>query len=481
MNKSPLIIIIAFLSFSLLVSAQESSSGGIDIGINEVKGTITANDVAEYELTISNNLGKDMDFFVAKNFYSEKWRTTADPYLASISSGFSKTVKLHLSPVKFLTPADYKLVVTIESRDKSYSKEIPLDIKIIPFGDNNVKTELIMDEKIDPRLGSVARVSLENLYNFDIEKVRLTFGSKLMTYERNFKLFANEKRVEIFQLNFDDDVNLGEYKFEAVVKSEKEDYILGRATEEVMLTPYSEVTERVFKSSNFNKKILITKDNTGTEKTKEQVSLELTFIENLMARFNVNPDSVEKIGNIYLAKWEFSLEPGDRKDIIVAIPYGTYLLVLIVVILLAYIIFYITRRKIVLVKKVIDVTKDKEGIRGIKIILHLKNKGNKAVEKIRIIDYLPQLVSAPTNFGPLKPSRVQKSMDGRVRMVWDFDGLGRKEERIVSYIAKSNLSIIGKLLLPEAVIEYQVGKKHYHIKSNRLTLLIKPSQKERRS
>ncbi len=479
MNKSILIFIIALFILPIYVYSQGSS--GIEIAASERKGTITANDLAEYELTISNNLGRDMDFFIAKNFYSEKWRVTADPYIASVGAGFSKTVKLQLAPTKFLTPADYKIIVNVESRDKSFSKEIPLDVKIIPFADNNVKIELIMDEKIDPRLGSIARVSMENLYNFDIEKIRLTLSNKLFTHERNFKLFANEKRVEVFQLNFDEDIKLGEYKFEVAVKAEKEEFILARTSKNIMLTPYPDVTERVFKSSNLNKKIIITKDNTGTEETNEEINLELTLFEKILARFNTNPDSIEKIGDIYLARWEFSLEPGDRKDIIISIPYGTYLLIMLVIGIPAYIIFYVTRRKVVLAKKVVDVTKDKEGIRGIKIILHLKNKGNRGIEKIRVIDYLPKLVSSPSQFGSMKPTRVQKSMDGRVRMVWDFDGLRRGEERILSYVAKSNLSIIGKFLLPEAVVEYQFGKKLYHVRSNPLTLLTKASEKERRS
>ena len=479
MNKLLTLLIFAMFAFSVFVSAQ---SEGVEIEINEIKGVITANDVAEYDLVISNNMGKDMDFFVAKSFYSEKWRVVADPYFVSTASGFSRSTKLHISPTGFLIPADYKFVITVESRDKSYSKEIPVDVKVVPFGDENVKTELIVEDKIDPRLGSVARVSLDNLYNFDIDNVKLEFNSELFSFDRDFKLKANEKRVEIFQLSFNEDAKLGEYKFNAVVKTGDGNYILGRAVEEVILSPYSEVTGKVFISNKFNKKILITKENTGTEERKEQVKIELSVIENLLSRFNVQPDSIDKVDGKYLAEWKFLLEPGDRKDIVVTIPYGTYLLILLVISLLTYITYYVTKRKVVLVKKVINVTKDREGIRGIKIILHLKNKGNKAIEKIRVIDYLPSLVAASSqDFGSMKPTRTQKSLDGRMRLVWDFDGLGRKEERILSYIAKSNLSIIGKLLLPEAVVEYQTGKKLYHVRSNKLTLLTKASAKEKKS
>ena len=68
-----------------------------------------------------------------------------------------------------------------------------------------------------------------------------------------------------------------------------------------------------------------------------------------------------------------------------------------------------------------------------------------------------------------------------MRLVWDLDGLDRGEERIISYVAKSKLSIIGRLALPDAVVEYYSGRKYVHVCSNKLTLLTKESEKEKKS
>ncbi len=477
MNKLLSLLFLVFFVFSVSVFAQ---SKNVELSVKKVKDNMDANGYAEFDIVIMNNVQKNIDFFVAKNFYSEKWRVTADPYLLSVDSGFSRSTRLNLQPTKFLLPGDYKIVVLVESRDKTFSKEIPFEVKIVPFGEDNIKTELIIEDKIDPRLGSSARVSLENLYNFAVNNVRVSLYSDLFSFEKNFNLKANEKRVEKFQLEFEDDVDFGEYTVNVVVMAE--DKILGKDDKTVTLSPYSEVTEKIFRSNNFNKRIVITKENTGTEDTNEEVKVELSLTEKILARFNVKPDSIEKIGGKYIAIWSFTLEPGDRKDVIVTLPYGTYLLILLVVAVLTYIVTYLTKTKISLAKKVIDVTKDRDGIKGVKIILHLKNRGNKTVERIKIIDYMPRLIgSTSQDFGILRPSRVQRSLDGRTRLVWDFEGLKRGEERIVSYVAKSKLSIIGRLLLPEAVAEYQVGKRHYHKKSNRLTLLTRASKKERMS
>ena len=81
------------------------------------------------------------------------------------------------------------------------------------------------------------------------------------------------------------------YLFTVSVKSGRD--VLGGANKNVLLSPYSEVTEKVFRSNNFNKKILITKENTGTDKSVEDVKLELTSMERLLARYNIRPDRIE--------------------------------------------------------------------------------------------------------------------------------------------------------------------------------------------
>ena len=472
-----MLILVFLLSFS--VFAQEKKDP-VEINVVRSENKITANDAAIFEVSISNNQLRNTDFFIAKNFFSERWRVAAQPYILSVESGFSRNTQLRIAPSKFLVPGEYKLVIGIESRDGSFKEELLLEIEVIPFGEDNVRTELIVDDKIDPRIESTVRVELENLFNYNIDDVNIQLESDLFEFENNIELKANEKRVEKFELNFPADVKLGEYEFSVVVKTGKD--VLGAANKKVLLAPYSEVTEKIFRSNKFNKNIVITKENTGTEKSSEEVNLELTWIEKILARYNIPPDSVNKADGKYIVRWFFSIEPGERVDIIVNLPYGTYLSILLITLLLVYLIFYITRRKVVLVKKIIDVTKDSEGIKGVKIILHLTNRGNKAIEKIRIIDYLPKMVAASgKDFGTMKPTRVQKSTDGRLRLVWDLDGLDRGEERIISYIARSSLSIIGKLLLPEAVVEYQTGRSHVHVRSNKLTLLTKASEKEKRN
>ena len=86
--------------------------------------------------------------------------------------------------------------------------------------------------------------------------------------------------------------------------------------------------------------------------TKIQVKgnkLDVIWTERALERIGISTDGtehadgsiqIEKIDGKYIAVWGFSLEPKDRKDIVVTLPYGTYLLILFVIALLIYIIFY---------------------------------------------------------------------------------------------------------------------------------------------
>ena len=475
--------IFAFLVVLLsmgVMAIEDRDKDDIEITITTENNQITANDFAIFDVAVASNLLRDSDFFIAKNFYSDKWRVTADPYIVSVQSGFSKKTRLKVVPLGFLAQGKYNLIITVESRDKAIIKEVPLEVEIIPFGEENVKTDLIIDSKIDPRSGTIARVKLENLFNYDIEEVTILFTSELFDFKREVSLEANEIKIEKFNLEFDETVELGEYLFKVNVKSGHE--VLGGANKKIELTSYTEVTEKVFRSNNFNKRIIVTRENTGTEESSETVNLELTSFERFLAKYSDQPDEIENVGGKYVVHWIFNLSPGDRKDIVVTLPYGTYLAILLLIIVFIYIALYVSRKKVVLIKRVADVHKDREGIKGIKIILHLTNRGNKAIHKIRVIDYLPKLVAASNkDFTTMRPSKVQRSHDGRMRLVWDLDGLDRGEERIISYIAKSKLSIIGKLTLPDAVVEYHSGKKYIHVRSNKLTLLTQASEKEEES
>ena len=188
--------------------------------------------------------------------------------------------------------------------------------------------------------------------------------------------------------------------------------------------------------------------------------------------FDKEPNRLSREGDEYVAEWEFLLDSGEMFTINVTTNYTTAFWSLIIVILVLYFIYQVKKKKLIITKKVISVNKDKDGISGMKVILHLTNRSRRNVQDIRLVDVLPSLIgTSPHSFGTLYPTKVTKTALGNIKLIWHIGDLHREEERIISYVAKSRLSIIGKLILPSAVVSYKKGERTIKSRSNKLTLL----------
>ena len=74
------------------------------------------------------------------------------------------------------------------------------------------------------------------------------------------------------------------------------------------------------------------------------------------------------------------------------------------------------------------------------------------------------------NFGTAIPDQIISKRKG-TRLVWKFDSLAPKEERLLSYEIKSKIHVIGKLNIPQAsLVQTKSGKKISKIFSGKLNL-----------
>jgi hypothetical protein len=93
----------------------------------------------------------------------------------------------------------------------------------------------------------------------------------------------------------------------------------------------------------------------------------------------------------------------------------------------------------------------------------IKNKGKREIKNLRIVDQLFNAKTIPTDYGTLRPSRVNRKGENVV-LVWDNITLVGKEERILSY--RVNVEIKNRIILPRAMVKYRVGKISRVVKSN---------------
>ena len=196
-------------------------------------------------------------------------------------------------------------------------------------------------------------------------------------------------------------------------------------------------------------------------------------MQRIFSRFSEEPSKIEKTKDGYNLEWSFTLEAGEVKEIIITTNYYVLFFGIIAIIIIGLVLFYYGGKKVFAYKTVRKVGKDDEGINYVKIALHVKNKTGMALNNVKIVDYLPKLVHViKKDFGTMKPDKIQVSRSsGTMRLVWELEGLDKGEERVITYAIHSKMSIIGKLILPNAIVEYKGKKKFMKIKSNKLSIL----------
>jgi hypothetical protein len=119
--------------------------------------------------------------------------------------------------------------------------------------------------------------------------------------------------------------------------------------------------------------------------------------------------------------------------------------------------YYMTRYK--LVKTILH---KKNGYIGVQ--LSIKNKTNKKQKNVVVEDYVPIPLMISREFGTMSPTAIRKKKDKLVLM-WKFDELQPREERMLSYKMKSKLKVEGQIVIPPATIIQKDGKKTIDIVS----------------
>ena len=177
--------------------------------------------------------------------------------------------------------------------------------------------------------------------------------------------------------------------------------------------------------------------------------------------------SILKTENGYDLKFNLSLKAGESKTIIIVIDYKPLWIVIVLILILIALLYYYLRPAIRITKKAFKFKKDKDGLIEIKVMLHVKNTSNKTTKDVKVIDLLPRMVKPVAEFGTLKPVKAQKSLHG-IRFIWEIPLLEKHSERVISYVVKSALPVIGTITLPSASIQYTDAKgKVMNIISNK--------------
>ena len=468
MKYAYLLITMLFLLSVVSVNAEgvvlSKENEDIEIGSSE--------DSAVFDLVILNDDRRERDFFITFP-YNPNWRVNVEPYLLKIPSKSTKKANIQIFSLNNKNLGSYELNLNIKSRDKEINEVYTFKVTILPFSGDEVITQLTIPDRIDPRVGGIIKLKLENLREFDIEDLEVFVKSKDIFSERRFlNLKSGEINLQEFKFELPNpDIDPGTYDVTAEVKYGNK--IIGSDKDTFILAGFTDVVEKTNTEGRFLKReAIVSKINGGTDEKEENIIIMVSSFNKRFTKFDKEPNTFVETEDGYKAEWNFVLGSGETFTVNIVTNYTTAFWSTASIVLVVVSIYQYKRKKIVVSKKVLTVHKDKEGISGMKVVLYIRNRTRKNVEDIKVVDLLPSLIGTdPHSFGTLHPTKVNKTILGNIKLTWYIGQLHGEEERIISYVARSRLSIIGKLILPSAVVMYKRGNKIVKSRSNKLTLL----------
>lgn len=431
----------------------------------EVKSTAVSNAVitdldkpAVFDLTITN-LGEGSYFEIFSLVGVDITPKTS--FL--IGSGETKTIRIEAMPQESLKSREGMLAFEYQIRNSK--KEIQkgqLSIDISSLGDGisiNPDDVNIDSEKID--------INIKNRLMYDFNNVRIKLDSVFFNYEGNSSFKDYENKVVEAPVNK-----------EKLKRLDSGNYLVQVEIQFRDKTVHKEATVRYVEKENIettetNKGIVIQKheiikENVGNVQKRVAITVEKSLLTYFFTSVNIDPSISEFNGLGMAYTWEKDLYPGEKLDIVVK---TNWLYPIIVIILIILIVFFVRRyiKMDLIFRKKVSFVKTRGGEFALKVQVRVKAK--RFVEKIKITDKLPHLVSLYEKFGAIAPDNVDMK---NKKLEWNVEALNKGEERIFSYIVYSKIGVFGKFELPVARAVYHLDGMVKEATSNKSFFVNKP-------
>ncbi len=224
--------------------------------------------------------------------------------------------------------------------------------------------------------------------------------------------------------------------------------------------------EAVTKKSFLRETHEVNLTNVGKVPVEDFYYIEVSTLESFFIK--AEPREYEEVaspeGKTFV--WQYNLKPGESYIIHYSISYIPLIIAVVLIFAAAILLFSFYQSKFILEKEIILHKRNEERKKHtIKIKLCLKNKTAKKQTNVVIKDSVPNPLVLTGDFGTVEPTAIKRESN-KTDLVWRFDVIEPYEERIVTYEMRSSLKLIGRILLPKAILEHKVpGRKTLKIYS----------------
>ncbi len=464
-NKSKILIFLVVLFFISFISIKTANAQTLIIEHEAVKGDVLPNESAVFDIIIENKGGssEEVQFKFQSPFTLLDWELKANPSTLKIFPRSTATSTLTLAPLFDLPSKTYGILLLIYSpTNEDIKLQHLVTINLVDYI-NLLKTKFVLPNAIDSRKDAIIKLDLENKYNILLENLNVKIYTDFFETERTINLNPYEKRTETFIVKFKEEVEAGEYPLNLLIK--KDENVVTDFTDTMRIGLRSDIREAEDKKSGFLiSRITLTRTNEGNEVSSETYSLELSPLRKLFTYSKPSPTTVIKGAETYTLIWNFDIAPGESQTIIATTNYVIPVVLLIVLAVILYLIITLTKKDLVVDKKVTTITNKDESL--IRVTLNLYNKSNKEIYDVKVMDTLFKLVENPQEFGTMEPKHIRKTLSNATQLIWIIPSIKPEHEVILHYKAKAR----GLHKIPSVLVKYRIDGKIRLIKSEAVNI-----------
>ncbi len=449
-KKSLSSVVLILLLLSAVNALEELAPFNYDI--KQITNQIPAGGESEFIIEVKSNLKDvqvlqfspdDLGIFPFSEFARA---VVVDPMLINIKNKEVQSVTVRIRSLD--TAAENRNHITkinVKSLTSDYKGSLELNTFVIAEKDL-VQIIPKLPEVVIPGELNPIRVYFKNRGDVEFDDLELYLSSEIWNENAVLSFKANENKTELFSMDIPAGTKAGEYVLSARLYKGKE--LKGEAKTAFQVSYHPDIKEKEEASEGFlASEIKITNRNEGNAPIKRTLDMEMGFFKRIFTE--TTPKAEVKDGK-YI--WEFTVEPATEFVIAIKTDYKPGLIGLIVFAAFLGLIIYFLSRGVGIKKRVFKI-KHPSHDQEIKVMLHVKNRDSREVHNIKIIELIPAALKPTHEYGTLKPEKIQQGSRG-MRLIWTIETLSPGEERIISYNARKESSVLGPIYLPPASVQY---------------------------
>ncbi len=468
LKKGAVLTFVMLLLGPALVFAEQ-----IEVEIIEAQDEIEAGTTAEFTLKITNNgLERDVfsigsDEFNVYPFSEFAQKIEARPFQAKLDSGESAIVKILIKTLDIAPPNKfYDSKVIVSSVIHPAVKKI-IDLKTyIASAKKIISVVPQLPAKITPGQEIKILVRLKNRSRLTFENLEVTTTTDIPRISKPLRisLKPQEEKEEEIIIMLDAGVSPGQKRITITVY--EDDELRGSFVADVEILPKDRVEEeREAKKGFLASATTITRENIGNTASEQRIEAKYNLFQRIFSSMTPPPET--EFGKVI---WKFTLQPGEKKTIEIETNYRPLFYGFIIIAIFTAIVFFSIERSVVIKKRIFRGKEIIEGVKEHKIFLLVRNGKKYPLNDVKVMDLVPNVVDLMTDFGSLKPDRIQHG-ERATRLLWNVIKLDPGEERVFSYKVRKKHNIVGEAVLPTAIIQYVDKKdKFMQVQSMRVVL-----------